>query len=199
MIFGSLASIVGIASAGQQNVSLGGHTFTADLPDGWKVNQSAVEPFNNPNPKDIWEKWNNLLLGAKNATDWIGFQDTDISRSNVLILNPGYNKSDFGWADIFVLKPTQEYLMTNRIKSSDSMILKHATDSFFDCDTLVFAKDIDFNGKPAHLVLGETGTKYRIGTIAFFLDDGSVAVIDVTTGKDLGSSPWDIINSMTVT
>jgi len=35
LLFGSLVSVSGIASAAQQSVSLGGHTFAADLPDGW--------------------------------------------------------------------------------------------------------------------------------------------------------------------
>lgn len=50
----ALVSVVGITSAGQQSVSLGGHMFTADLPEGWVVSDDPTvtipEVFDSSNP-----------------------------------------------------------------------------------------------------------------------------------------------------
>jgi hypothetical protein len=40
-LFGLLVLVAVMPAMGeQQSISIGGHTFTADLPDGWKVNQA---------------------------------------------------------------------------------------------------------------------------------------------------------------
>jgi hypothetical protein len=181
-----------LSQAEKENVTLEGHVFTADLPDGWKASQSTGEPYNSQ------DQALEALDTSTGATDWTGTQDYEAFNYY------GSNQpSDIGFVDVFVLKPKQEYLDEYQMNSSDPIVLEHATALFLSLNKAIAAativdsvKDINFNGKPAHLV--EFRGLDRYGVIAFSLDDENIALIRVTLGENLGSSPWDIINSITI-
>ena len=190
-LFGLLVLPVVIpAMANGLSVSMGGHTFTADLPDGWKLNQSVVEPYN---PQDTMNLHDVLATGAE---DWTGTQ-----AYAAFDYSSGQADGNNGWVNVFVLKPKPQWVKDNSATTKD--ILYHATDLFLDTNgitaekTGIEIKDDDFNGHPAHYI--ESGLKNTFGVIAILLDDGNVAVMDITSEENLGSKPWDIISSTTVT
>jgi hypothetical protein len=151
---------------------------------------SAVEPYN---PEDTMNLNDVLAAGAR---DWTGAQ-----AYAAFDYSSGQADSNNGWVDIFVLKPKQEWVTDTNATTKD--ILYHATDLFLDTSgyeaqkTGISINDNDFNTRPAHYI--ESGLKNIDGVIAILLDDGSIALISVTSEENLGSKPWDIINGITVT
>lgn len=188
----------------KKTVMIDGYTFTAVLDDSW-VNTSgevaAYVPANLENQYGI----------PAGAHDWTGFEDYRAFeyRSG----EPSGSITKYGWASIFVLKPKKDLA-----GSSSTDILKHAAYLIInprDHRNAVLGddlteKEIEYNGKDAYLVEveGELITPAKgddfindnsYGTIAFFLDDGTVALIDVETTNDFGMSAKDVIDSITVT
>jgi hypothetical protein len=178
----ALISIVGIASAGQQSVSLSGHTFTADLPDGWTTD-TATESTDTYGPR--WGAGEYYPLMNNN---WIGW--TGQVMPNAFVSN---DKSS-GIVAIYLLKvPSDEYYSN----STEKEILENASflaNGYILKDYIknngVSVKDITFNGYSARLLEED-----MFADVSFELDKTTVAIIDVDwhDGK-----PWDIINSITV-
>lgn len=184
----------------EKGVSLDGHTFKADLDDSWVTTMGEMGAYN---PEDSADPETGYVPPV--AYDWTGTQDNKAFYHN--------DPSKLGWVDILVIKPKKDYVEENNASSSD--ILRHATDLYINPDKFydmnaVTEKNIDFNGKAARLVevennlekgyAGNTNiNRNSQGAIAFFLDNGNVALIYVVTQKDtLGMRAWDVIDKISV-
>ena len=197
MVLILLASIV---NASEKSISIGGHTFTADLDDTWSTDSAKVTTYN---PEDMLGGPDQKNI-ASGAHDWTGYTVgmafahlEKLSSSGKLTA-----ESEYGDSSIYVLNPMKSYIETYNPTESD--ILKHATDLIINPNDLsgkelesLSEKDIEYNGKPAHLV--ETDTTVSLGVIAFFLDNNKVGIISAGTNKFGGMRAWDVIKSITVT
>jgi hypothetical protein len=201
-----LFALIFFASANAQSdrsISIGGHTFTADLDDTWTTDSAEATPYNQ-----------DTLGGADGesiafgADDWTGDQ-VGMAFFHFENLGPSGEytaETEYGDSSIYILKPKKGYIETYNPTESD--ILKHATDLMINPNDLsgdelesLSEEDTEYNGMQAHLV--ETENEYtRSAVIAFFVDSNTVAVISTGTNKFGGifghMSARDIIDSITV-
>jgi hypothetical protein len=180
-----------------------GYTFTASLNDKWVNSSGDVSKYK---PADLEDQFGI----PDGAYDWTGF--ADYSAFDYRSGEPSGSITKAGWAHIFVLKPDEDLA-----DSSSIDILKHAAYMIInpkDHRNAVIGgdlteKEIEYNGRQAYYIEVEgeliTPENYHtfindnsLGAIAFFLDDDTVALIDVETTNDFGMSAWDVINSITV-
>ena len=190
-------------AAEQKSVMIDGYTFTASLNDKWVNSSGDVSKYK---PADLEDQFGI----PDGAYDWTGF--ADYSAFDYRSGEPSGSITKAGWAHIFVLKPDEDLA-----DSSSIDILKHAAYMIInpkDHRNAVIGgdlteKEIEYNGRQAYYIEVEgeliTPENYHtfindnsLGAIAFFLDDDTVALIDVETTNDFGMSAWDVINSITV-
>ena len=190
-------------AAEQKSVMIDGYTFTAALDDKWDNSSREVSKYK---PADLEDQFGI----PDGAYDWTGF--ADYSAFDYRSGEPSGSITKAGWAHIFVLKPDEDLA-----DSSSIDILKHAAYMIInpkDHRNAVIGgdlteKEIEYNGRQAYYIEVEgeliTPENYHtfindnsLGAIAFFLDDDTVALIDVETTNDFGMSAWDVINSITV-
>lgn len=190
-------------AAEQKSVMIDGYTFTASLNDKWVNSSGDVSKYK---PDDLEDQFGI----PDGAYDWTGF--ADYSAFDYRSGEPSGSITKAGWAHIFVLKPDEDLA-----DSSSIDILKHAAYMIInpkDHRNAVIGgdlteKEIEYNGRQAYYIEVEgeliTPEDYdhfindnSLGAIAFFLDDDTVALIDVETTNDFGMSAWDVINSITV-
>ena len=190
-------------AAEQKSVMIDGYTFTASLNDKWVNSSGDVSKYK---PDDLEDQFGI----PDGAYDWTGF--ADYSAFDYRSGEPSGSITKAGWAHIFVLKPDEDLA-----DSSSIDILKHAAYMIInpkDHRNAVIGgdlkeKEIEYNGRQAYFIEVEgeliTPENYHtfindnsLGAIAFFLDDDTVALIDVETTNDFGMSAWDVINSITV-
>ena len=190
-------------AAEQKSVMIDGYTFTASLNDKWVNSSGDVSKYK---PDDLEDQFGI----PDGAYDWTGF--ADYSAFDYRSGEPSGSITKAGWAHIFVLKPDEDLA-----DSSSIDILKHAAYMIInpkDHRNAVIGgdlteKEIEYNGRQAYYIEVEgeliTPENYHtfindnsLGAIAFFLDDDTVALIDVETTNDFGMSAWDVINSITV-
>ena len=190
-------------AAEQKSVMIDGYTFTASLNDKWVNSSGDVSKYK---PDDLEDQFGI----PDGAYDWTGF--ADYSAFDYRSGEPSGSITKAGWAHIFVLKPDEDLA-----DSSSIDILKHAAYMIInpkDHRNAVIGgdlteKEIEYNGRQAYYIEVEgeliTLENYHtfindnsLGAIAFFLDDDTVALIDVETTNDFGMSAWDVINSITV-
>ena len=191
--------------ATESSVSLGGHTFTANLPDGWVTDKELSSDVG-----ALPEGDNSLdpIQAVKGIGTWTG----------VSMFAPWYYPADDGgynsMACLYVVKIPDE------LKGQDTTKILTAAAPSFDTEikanhiTGYSDKDITFGGRPAHLAECEWfepaasfGAPYDQGTtgrIAILFDADTVGVIYVwidhtATGSYYNGRAWDIINSITVT
>ena len=190
-------------AAEQKSVMIDGYTFTASLNDKWVNSSGDVSKYK---PADLEDQFGI----PDGAYDWTGL--ADYGAFDYRSGEPSGSMTKYGWANIFVLKPDDDLS-----DSSSIDILKHATYLLInpkDHRNAVIGgdlteKEIEYNGRQAYFIEVEgeliTPENYHtfindnsLGAIAFFLDDDTVALIDVETTNDFGMSAWDVINSITV-
>ncbi|MBP7067670.1 MAG: hypothetical protein KBB04_05260 [Methanothrix sp.] len=190
-------------AAEQKSVMIDGYTFTASLNDKWVNSSGDVSKYK---PADLEDQFGI----PDGAYDWTGF--ADYSAFDYRSGEPSGSITKAGWAHIFVLKPDEDLADNSSID-----ILKHAAYMIInpkDHRNAVIGgdlteKEIEYNGRQAYYIEVEgeliTPENYHtfindnsLGAIAFFLDDDTVALIDVETTNDFGMSAWDVINSITV-
>jgi hypothetical protein len=190
-------------AAEQKSVMIDGYTFTASLNDKWVNSSGDVSKYK---PADLEDQFGI----PDGAYDWTGF--ADYSAFDYRSGEPSGSITKAGWAHIFVLKPDEDLA-----DSSSIDILKHAAYMIINPKNHrnaviggdLIEKEIEYNGRQAYYIEVEgeliTPENYHtfindnsLGAIAFFLDDDTVALIDVETTNDFGMSAWDVINSITV-
>jgi hypothetical protein len=183
-----------------KSISIDGHTFTTDLDDTWHADSAEVTAYN---PGDTLGGTDQESI-ASGAHDWTGYQVgmAFIHLEKLSSSGKFTAESEYGDSSIYVLKPQKSY--KEKYNPTESDILKHATDLMINPNDLsgkelesLSEKDIEYNGKPAHLVETDTDLSSS-GVIAFFLDKDTVAIISTGTNNFGGMRAWDIIDSITV-
>lgn len=189
----ALILLASTANASEKSVSIGGHTFTADLDDNWVTSVGQIAPYD---PKDLPDSY----LDYGNAEYWTGTRDFYAFNYGPDLPGENENSDQTGYASLFILKPdTSLRSLKPEGEDESSFLLRAATDIFVMWVPGMAGgpedeshKDIDFNGRPAHLV------EYKdLGTIAFFLDNDTIAVICIYT-DNVGMRAWDVLDSITV-
>ena len=213
------------ASATAQSVSIGGHTFTADLPDGWiRPDYVAVkqEGYYLPDTSSYYyppdyQPDENVDWKGSNVDPWVMFPDYPNAPKG----DDSYQASG-SLATLYVitipsdLKDAQlkqnirVYGSANKIpddqKAKDiNQILSIVTGKYIMGMTINTEKDITFNDRPAHLIEAEDSA-VSLAEIAIMLDENTVGFIEVNIsrvpfigGVAASGKAWDIINSITVT
>jgi len=197
----------------EYKINVGGHTFTANLPSGWTVGDTPnrIIPFNPARfTDDTFDETNGeTIKPSVEATYFTGTMAIGAFMYDI------YNEEsdNTGGVTINVIRPTQEHLDASGLKANDPKILIDAAAIYSDemqnsanaqnADPTephvdYSEKDITFNGGTAHIVEDGGKDQPHMGVIAFFLNDGSIAVIEADTGSSMGSTPWDIINGISV-
>jgi hypothetical protein len=184
------------ANASERSVSVTGHNFSFDLDDNWKPSTDSPISYDPENMVDLGITDPDAPLSS-GASDWTGTEYVAFDYMS--------DKIPSGMVSLLIIKPTKESLEKNRDIVDDSWLLEHATDLRLDprnhykemasCEMKVI--DIDFNGRPAHLVELERQGGDSYGVIAFSLGDDNIAVFDVDT-HNLDMRPLDIIETITV-
>lgn len=223
-VIGLVLLVLFIASANAQSektVSLGGHTFTADLPDGWRsIDNSTVQPWNDGNEENATPDYNGwkalsiepwdypLYPNAPKDDEYHGMYSSVVNLAIVII--PAEEKKNQLDEDIRIYGSADKIPDDQKAKDIVSILTalappylnKHLTD-YSD-------KDLTFGDRPAHLaeMTAESPSNYKdetsYGRMAILLDDNTVAVIDVRaahfspSGMFYDGSAWDIINSISV-
>lgn len=212
------------AMAEQQTVSISGHTFTANLPDGWiRPDDVAVKQDGYYLPDTSSEYYppdyqpdENVTWKGSNVDRWVIFP----SYPNAPKGDDSYQASG-SYTTLYVvtippdLKEAQLKQNIRVYGSSDKIpddqkakdinqILSIVTGKYTMGMTTNTEKDIAFNDHPAHLIEADD-TAVSFAKIAILLDDNTVGLIDVNIdyappigGVAASGRAWDIISSITV-
>jgi len=205
------------ANASENSVSVGEHTFTADLPDGWKA-------FDNLNIGPVNEE----DAGIDDGYSWKGFGavpwfypqypnapkgDSDQLFSSVVNLYvftiPADLKKDQLDENIRVYGSADK-IPDDKKKKDIADLLMVLAPPYLNKQMMDYSnKDITFDDHPAHLAEMTTqnldnNNEVSSGRIAILLDENTIGIIDVTvchfsnSGTFFDSKAWDVINSITV-
>lgn len=200
------------AIAEKLNVSIGGHTFTADLPDGWTVSKTMTIVSIGPEDSDWAGSWTGMYV---EAFDYPAFPNAP--------KNSDYYWKSAGSVYLYVVKipadlreSVQEhdiavYGSPDKIPDDQkaqelNKILTGAAHISLISQSYDSEKDITFNDHKAHLSEGDNRA-WSTGSIAILLDDNTVAIIQPaiqtsTMGQQdfalYNGRAWDIINSIVV-
>jgi len=219
-----LLLLTSTANASEKSVSLGGHTFTADLPDEWKTfDDVSTHEVNDDNENSYsadvnddysWkgfmaEPWYYPLYpNAPKGDEYYGSYSSVV---NLYVLTiPADLKKDQLDENIRIYGSSDK--IPDDKKGKDIIrILTDVAPPFTSKQIIDFSdKDLTFNDLPAHLAEMETSRdetyKYtdKYGRMAILLDENTIAVIDVQvesyspSGLYFDGKPWDIINSIEV-
>ena len=191
-------------SAEQQSVSLSGHTFTANLPDGWAKDNTTS---NTTDPR-----W--FAFGMTETEDgygffhpWVGWSGKTMPNAFILFAPPEPRENAHGQLTevsnevvaITVLKIPSEEVGMNYSGLMDSVAndpYGHPLNATAHAPGVTQKPDdITFDGYQTRLI-ADSSPGYRVSAY-IKLDNETVAVIDVI-GLSYGRKALDIINSITV-
>lgn len=206
----------------EKNITLGGYTFKADLPDGWVLSSDSNMPysFDSSNPDDapnganVEGTWKGIEVTAFN---FLAYPNAPKDNSNYGIITgyiildvltvPNELKQSLQEKDVAVYGSLDK-VPDDRKAQDVQEILGNAVyvtrigSEKFDSD-----KSITFNDHNARLFERDDGPSN--GVIAISLDSNTIALIEVSIntirhpGQEdealYNGRAWDIINTITVT
>ena len=158
--------------AAQESVSLGGHTFTADLPDGWVVSDiMKADSFDQSNPDNsldsclVTDSWKGTFeeafnfLAYPNAPKNSTYYGTLTGRVYIYVTKiPDDLRQSFQERDIALYGSVDKITDDQKAKDTSEILTEAAhiglacpKDNIFDSE-----KDITFNDHEAHLTESDT-------------------------------------------
>ncbi|VVB63166.1 Uncharacterised protein [uncultured archaeon] len=210
-----LISAIPTNAQNEKSVSLGGHTFTANLPDGWVVSSNMTIDSIDPSSSDWTDlkwSWKGVWAEAFNYPAYPSApKDSD------------YYGTISGRVYLFVVKipdDLRQQLLQHDVavygssdKIPDDRKTQELNDILTDAAHISILntkydseKDITFNDHQAHLSEADDSS-WSIGSIAILLDNDTVGIIQPNIekthrlGKDsaiFDGSAWDFIEKVTV-
>jgi len=219
-----LLLLAATANASEKSVSLGEHTFTADLPDEWKTfDDFSMHEVNDGNENSYsadvndgysWkgfmaEPWYYPLYpNAPKGDDYYGHFSSVV---NLYVLTiPADLKKDQLDENIRVYGSADK-IPDDQKEKDVTKILTDAAPPYLSKELRDYSdKDINFSDHTAHLAEMTTASplnsddRTSSGRIAILLDENTIGVIDVSveqfspSGKFFDGTAWDVINSITV-
>ena len=218
----ALILLASIVNASENSVSVGGHTFTTDLPNGWVLSSDSNEPsaFDSSNPDNAPDGAN--AIGTWKGTeaslfDFLGYPNAPKGNSQYGVITgfvavdvlkiPDELKQSIQDKDIAVYGSLDKVPDDRKAQDlqdilGNAVYVTRIGDEKFDSD-----KAITFSGHDARLFEID-GNAISIGMLAISLDPNTVAVIYASINKEHLSGQedatlydgraWDIIDSITV-
>lgn len=218
-----LLAVMPTVMAAQESVSLGGHTFTADLPDGWVVSDiMKADSFDQSNPDNsldscmVTDSWKGTFeeafnfLAYPNALKNSTYYGTLTGRVYIYVTKvPDDLRRSIQERDIALYGSVDKITDDQKAKDTSEILTEAAhiglacpKDTIFDSE-----KDITFNDHEAHLTESDNSA-WSTGSIAILLNNDTLGIIQPLIQKThqgqtdstlFDGSAWDVINSMTVT